>query len=178
MQKENKAPESIVNVDTVHLDFSVGVWLYPDLMMKIHVSTLENQIIFFYLFFFHLFETVFSDASCSAAFCSILCYNSVYISSSGTQRLFISSFCGWTALVSPQHFTAAIVMFLIGAKCSCFQKSTLSISCYISSSFPRYVLCLSNPSAPVCTSYSSLHIIFPCQHQSEQIYAQFSLAEF
>lgn len=35
--------------------------------------------------------------------------------------LFISSFCGPTALVSPQHFTAANVVFLIGAKHSCFQ---------------------------------------------------------
>lgn len=65
----------------------------------------------------------------AAAFCNIPCYNtnSVFLAvGSALPLLFISSFCGRTALVSPQHFTAANVVFLIGAKTSMFSNGKMS----------------------------------------------------
>lgn len=102
-------------------------------------------------------------------FCNILlqCKQCVFLAvGSALPLLFISSFCGRTALVSPQHFTAADVVFLIGAKHSCFEMErkcqNLKCRCYILFDFLIvFLFPFVSPRHP----HTPTHLIFPCQQR-------------
>lgn len=68
--------------------------------------------------------------------------------------LFISSFCGWTALVSPQHFAMTIIVFLIRVKRPHFQMET--VECFVKFSELLSFLCSFFPSSLSAAHISSL----------------------